>query len=289
MIDFKRSSNVWLTFNISPMHILSAWVTLSTVLTLNAFTSLLSLFTLLLTLYTTSQRYSQLAYAHNIFSNFRHGIDNAKFTRKKHDTKIKCLKCSTEFKSVLELNDHEVLAHCTGSEAKNFSCNQCDLVWTSGHVLTLHIKVDHGMTEVNPCDICGKILKSKHSLDSHKKVDHQGGIKDHICHLCGRGFFRPVALKDHIIRIHEGSGKYFCDRCPFKAMCKKELEIHINACHTKAVKFQCLQCSYSGFRESALGTHIRTVHQNYKPNKCDLCDMAFVAKRDLKKHKENKH
>ena len=36
----------------------------------------------------------------------KHGIDNAKFIRKDRQVKIECSKCSEQFESPLELNEH---------------------------------------------------------------------------------------------------------------------------------------------------------------------------------------
>ena len=116
----------------------------------------------------------------------KHGVDNAKFIRKDRVVKIECSKCSEQFDTPHELNEHTVL--CMG-ESLRFPYISCNSKWASGPVLNMHLKIDHKMPEIHTCDKCGKCLKKKVSLLSHVKVDHEN-IKDHVCHLCGRGFAR---------------------------------------------------------------------------------------------------
>ena len=78
-------------------------------------------------------------------------------------------------------------------------------------------------------------------------------------------------LQFHIKRIHENTGKHFCDRCPFKAITRPELEIHINEVHTKSEKFHCDQCSFFCYRKGGLAAHKKNVHLKLRPHKCDVC------------------
>ena len=212
----------------------------------------------------------------------KHGIDNAKFIRKDRVVKIQCNKCSTNFETCSDLNEH--IQECTG-ESHKFPCIKCDLKWASGSVLNIHLKIDHKIPEMYTCDKCGKCLKKKVSLISHVKVEHEN-IKDHVCHLCGRGFARVQGLQFHIKRVHENTGKHFCERCPFKAITKPELDIHINEVHTKAIKFHCDQCSFFCYRKGGLAAHVKNVHLKLRPHRCETCGQAFVRRKELEKHKE---
>ena len=93
-------------------------------------------------------------------------------------------------------------------------------------------------------------------------------------------------LQFHIKRVHENTGKHFCDRCTFKAITKPELEIHINEVHTKAIKFHCSDCNFFCYRKGGLAAHVKNVHLKLRPHRCEVCGQAFVRRKELEKHKE---
>jgi hypothetical protein len=62
------------------------------------------------------------------------------------------------------------------------------------------------------------------------------------------------------------------------------LDVHVQATHIKKIRYECQQCSFFSYRKDCLKMHIKTVHERVKNHKCDLCDMAFFARRDKIKH-----
>ena len=195
-----------------------------------------------------------------------------------------CEQCGETFNEPLDFENH---LHLCLKDLKEFVCKFCDTKWVSHLSLELHLASEHKKL-MTACDICGHTSKTKNSLFLHKKRVHERKY-DHICHLCGKGFRAPYALQEHLERIHgEGEPKHKCDTCGKKYWTAHNLTTHIESAHSNAI-YPCEHCEKTFKVKNYLQTHVRIVHEKYRPHKCDMCQEAYLYKRDLIKHKSNIH
>ena len=132
------------------------------------------------------------------------------------------------------------------------------------------------------------IFACKNCLTKHKKNVHEKNF-DYICHLCGKGCFNPSSLKEHMGTNHGvGEKKHKCGTCGKKYWNGYNLKIHMESAHTN-IEYPCEKCPKIFKVKAYLQTHIRIVHDKYRPHKCDICQEAYLYKRELIKHKANVH
>ena len=197
-----------------------------------------------------------------------------------------CEQCGETFNNPLDFENH---LHLCLKNLKEFPCKFCDTKWVSHLSLELHLASEHKKL-VSACDICGHTANfwSKSDITLHKKRVHEKK-HDHICHLCGKTFFSQSKLQEHLGCKHgEGEPKYKCDICDNKYWTATNLATHKESAHSDAI-YPCELCDKTFKVKNYLQTHIRIVHEKYRPHKCDICQEAYLYKRDLIKHKSNIH
>jgi hypothetical protein len=78
-----------------------------------------------------------------------------------------CEHCNLECELVSDLNQHVLNCFETSIKLQDidktvvFSCNKCELICNSAHVLKCHLRLDHGLVKSGVCSICGAIFTSK--------------------------------------------------------------------------------------------------------------------------------
>jgi hypothetical protein len=111
---------------------------------------------------------------------------------------LHCFKCPIKLKSNEALRLHMNKKHDIGQEIK---CDQCDFKGVTTKVMLVHIKRKHSEILYHKCDECKDEFKGKMSLALHKR--------NHI-----------AAFK--------------CDKCSFKGISVRSLNIHNNKVHTQS-------------------------------------------------------
>ena len=174
---------------------------------------------------------------------------------KKHSEKKKqCEFCEKMLKSS-RYSKHVRMTHCYKLE-----CEVCKREFTSRIYLKLHMRV-HTNEKPYSCSECGLSYSSHSSLHNHKKTIHsnfkQERKRNHVCHLCGKGFFEKRLLKVHSVS------------------------------HIEVKSHLCTQCG-SGFKSTIyLKKHMK---RHSMPNiPCPHCNALFKGRQNMLKHVCRQH
>lgn len=138
--------------------------------------------------------------------------------------KIACNICKTEFKTCLELKNHEIV-HKSQNEInqdmKDHICKICHVNFPDDESLVLHSNT-HKNHEMFSCGVCGKTFKThvqftKHKISFHKRHEVlQNEIKndkmEYQCKTCHLIFYDEKSLQSHSI-VHSHKKSYTCNAC----------------------------------------------------------------------------
>lgn len=131
------------------------------------------------------------------------------------------------------------------------------------------------------CKLCQQVLSTKSSLGQHLRTKHSKQV--FYCSDCTGSEKRPYQylhnLVDHVKSKHQRD-LIDAEKKPIKL--KKQ--------SVKGTTHQCKLCK-TGFKHKfSLNDHMNKVHnENVVIWKCDLCDFCSKFKKNLNKHKKNKH
>ncbi len=210
---------------------------------------------------------------------------------------------------------------------KFFPCKVCNENFDSATKMWEHRIREHKQMTQFYCDSCSFFTDKMNELQGHMLSTHgkeMGGLKDHVCFICGKGYATRTGLNQHLLRhSEEGPPHYECpyENCASKVHSKCALKNHIRRVHLKVpAKYQCpeegcrrrfdsssalrnhqilhtehrpLVCNFNGcdksFRESKhLKVH-RMQHTDEKPIKCELCDYSCRQRNSMNWHMKSKH
>ena len=204
-----------------------------------------------------------------------------------------CEKCKSFFPKeiVMKSNYNHI---CLGSDGwatreKNFE------KFKSGNLKTIHYSNTLGNARLRSyqCKLCKKIFKSAEPAEIHMRNEHGEGEKRVLCSHCGEGFETLLRAQRHEISHHgrkcdeevpPKKMEYQCPECGRKFNGKALLKKHLFRIHSNAARSCiCEQCGKGFKSEEALKNHIKT--HGEKTVQCDLCELTFRDKTDLKKHR----
>jgi hypothetical protein len=195
------------------------------------------------------------------------------------NVECKCLVCNANFKTSLDLNEHQTVQHDI-PETK--SCDRCEIRWTSIEAVKKHIAETHKLI-VYHCELCDKVFTKKANKKLHMTQVHQCAAT-FPCGQCSKVFKRRHKLVLHERSIHGNGGDFKCDFCSFRSCTKSRLGIHVQGSHIKETRYECELCKFFTYRKGGLGTHVKNVHDKKRNHKCEYCEMTFFARRDKIKH-----
>ena len=101
----------------------------------------------------------------------------------------------------------------TDNLTKNFSCEECTMVFDKKLLLKKHNRTIHGTVSNSKCDKCPKSFKSSFSLKRHIRSFHEEGNSKNKCNDCGKTFCEAYTLKRHKESIHDKIRNFKCDVC----------------------------------------------------------------------------
>ncbi|XP_050296749.1 ras-responsive element-binding protein 1-like [Anthonomus grandis grandis] len=204
---------------------------------------------------------------------------------------------------------------CSSPERK-YVCPICDIILTSQHKFTLHIRShnnDQDQDQVPEkgfvCKICNKVLSSSSSLDRHVLV--HSGERPFNCKYCGDTFTTNGNMHRHM-RTHSSKLENYESDGSTDSGSNRSIEFNNNKVETKHAnkrkledeednepslkkfalsnsQFRCPVCERADFTSSEiLEAHLEDNHPEY-PSKCGQCDQVFLNSKQLMVHKERAH
>lgn len=137
--------------------------------------------------------------------------------------------------------------------ATELDCRVCQRTFLSKSSLTHHMKIHTS----NVCLVCKKSFAHKNMLNSHTCTPEvSSSTSRRSCHLCGKTFANPSALKIHSV-VHTGERPYTCNHCGKSFTQKGNLKCHLRR-HTGERSFQCGDCGRVYAEKVSLTRHLMT-------------------------------
>lgn len=175
----------------------------------------------------------------------------------------KCTECEKIFDERRLLKDHVRQAH---TNEKPFFCKICEKRFHSKFQLLGHLHMHHGHEKKTyQCTDCGQVskyprcvrascVKMKRSNKNNKAApgQYKKNPKTNVCLDCGKGYYRPDSLEQH---IKQGNcTKLKCNYCQGLFKNKRSLHSHITDSHS-LTGFQCRHCSVKFAKKHQRHTH----------------------------------
>lgn len=185
-----------------------------------------------------------------------------------------------------------------------YECSQCSyktikMLFFVRHMNKHGIKVDSNTqkedSKINlKCELCSYEAKRIEHINRHVDTVHSEERK-FLCQVCGIGFKRNDALKQHYIihsnfsdtgdseQIGLSSTIYKCEKCDKICRSKSSLNEHI-LIHENQKTFKCEHCEKCFNTSNILHKHNKSIHSAPGTFVCNICDKKFNTPFNLKRH-----
>ena len=146
--------------------------------------------------------------------------------------------------------------------------------------------------ELQNCTLCNDSFRTKSNLNRHIDAVHKLK-KQFECKICDAKFTRNRNLKEHITIFHEQQKLFQCSICSFKSGRKENMKSHIDGIHEGLdvemiylgeKNYKCYSCDFKAGIKGDLNKHIHDVHDGKQNWHCDICNISFKSKLNLKGH-----
>ena len=144
-----------------------------------------------------------------------------------NDINIKCRFCDQQFYTNVALGDHIKNYH----GGLKFSCMDCEYEATQSANLKRHIRNVHEGIK-HQCKLCDHEFTQKNSLTRHVQTMHNGSWK-YECNQCHFKADIPSTLRNHTLTKHEGieCRRYACNECPYLTNSARDFQRHVDCKH----------------------------------------------------------
>ena len=149
-----------------------------------------------------------------------------------------------------------------------------------------HTKAVHLVQKDMQCPHCDFKTAWKRSIDDHIKIVHRKGVQDDLkCELCDFRTHRKGSLRSHLLtHTDRNTEDINCEHCGKHFTRKDSYQNHLTKKHGNQT-FSCEECDFTSKYKQAIKAHRLWKHtENNKNFQCDLCQKAYVTKKDLKCH-----
>ena len=209
-----------------------------------------------------------------------------KLSKKLKKKRVKCEFCEDKILSHSDLENHMLSIH----DGKKPECTICNITFLKQISLVGHMKSVHNTKLTYSCHICNAKISDKDYVKKHIETVHEGK-KPFKCDVCVCTFRYPSALKVHMKNSHgstlEERKLWPCEMCK-KTFTRGALKTHIAGLHEER-KYRCDICNVSFAYKHNLKSHNEAIHEGIKNYACNMCNHEFYQKGDLVKHFEKYH
>ena len=194
----------------------------------------------------------------------------------------KCKRCSMEFITKDELQDHMQAMH------NDFRCSVCGALLKDQDELSDHIKKHDGKDPLQ-CVECDKIFKKKGRLVPHMAI--HTGEKAYQCEQCGKEFIHHSSFRMHLI-AHKDIRSKTCTTCGVMFRSSSHLKQHVLT-HTGDKPHGCPVCGQKFAQRYNMMAHHRThfgmPSRVRKSHSCSVCNAVFQRMGKLTEHLQKCH
>ena len=155
--------------------------------------------------------------------------------------------------------------------------------------MQIHNMIHHGQTDPeNPnkvlCILCTKkkLFVIKKRIKAHVITVHYKEHAKNQCTICGKLFYQPCKLKEHMEKAHLKSKIHECKDCGAKFETFGKYHYHMTNFHSKE-QFICEECGKNFPNKLRLTEHM-TSHLD-RTHVCEDCGLSFKTEKALQQHK----
>lgn len=166
-----------------------------------------------------------------------------------------CQKCDKVFRNPYALQVHRERAH----RIESLKCPKCPEYFGSKYLKKRHLALVHDVKKLQfSCDECERVYTMKSRLVQHKLRTHLKQ-KTVACEICGFKVFNNDLLKRHMVR-HDDSRPFQCEFCKKSFQRKKTLDVHTRI-HTNDRRYGCKECGRAFVQVTSYKLHMRVHHR----------------------------
>ena len=125
-----------------------------------------------------------------------------------------------------DANDQALGLSKVTTGGKQFTCPECEKVFTKKSNLTSHMGLHSPGLRKHPCNLCSQTFAWKSSLNRHIEKVHQESQTMFPCQFCEKQYKLASILSDHVKRDHFAERSHQCELCPKAFFKLNDLKYH---------------------------------------------------------------